>query len=444
MAAHRYWRARGLLAYDGGVSVDLSEFWLLSAGARVDTSATLTSSVAPTVGSLSSLSDNDTATGCTLSTASVLTWDFGGSPADVDDIRLGSADAFGKFLRFCLIEWSDDAASWTDYAFGDPAQRPHSFGWPGVRTLTTTYDPDTWEMATAANLTLDPSDDRTVTSPNASHYARGVSYASSGVRQFEIERAGTPAFDGIGVWRIEDSTIDTTSEGGWVIRPGGTGTKSYNNGAYTAYATGGRTDSDIFGVVVDFGAGTLTVYKNGVSLGAAFTNLADAVVRPGIVASSGIETIKLLTNGFTYPIAGAEPWTRATIAQGAPTVGIDAGKISNGGHELAYSGAIYVPNHRARSDFNFDPAARGRIVGTVKRKSDPSNIPLKRRVRLYRDRDGMLIRETWSDDSGNYQFDYIEEGEPHTVISHDYQHNYRAVAADNLTLANGGITLIAP
>lgn len=117
--------------------------------------------------------------------------------------------------------------------------------------------------------------------------------------------------------------------------------------------------------------------------------------------------------------------------------------ISNGGHQPAYSGVIFTQVYRALPNYSFDPAARGRIVGTVKRKSDPTNIPLKRRVRLYRDRDGMFIAETWSTTSGDYVFEYVEEWEAYTVIAHDYQFSYRAVVADNLTLANGGVELIA-
>lgn len=116
--------------------------------------------------------------------------------------------------------------------------------------------------------------------------------------------------------------------------------------------------------------------------------------------------------------------------------------VSNGGHALGFETTRLVSPTRARPNFHFDPNARGRIVGTVKRKDDPANVPLARRVRLYRDRDGMLIAETWSDAAGNYQFNYIEEGEAYTAIALDHQHFYRAVAADNLSLANGSITLI--
>ncbi|AXY83364.1 hypothetical protein [Acidovorax phage ACPWH] len=87
--------------------------------------------------------------------------------------------------------------------------------------------------------------------------------------------------------------------------------------------------------------------------------------------------------------------------------------------------------HRLR-DIYF--AGRGFIAGTVKEKNTPSNVPLRRRVRLYRDRDGLLISETWSDRAtGEYRFDEIDETERYTTVAYDHLHNYRAVLADNLT-----------
>ena len=71
---------------------------------------------------------------------------------------------------------------------------------------------------------------------------------------------------------------------------------------------------------------------------------------------------------------------------------------------------------------------------TVKVDGDPDDIPLRRRVRLYRDRDGIFVREVWSDAAtGLYQFDWVDERAAYTVIAYDYEHDYRAVVADNLT-----------
>ena len=77
---------------------------------------------------------------------------------------------------------------------------------------------------------------------------------------------------------------------------------------------------------------------------------------------------------------------------------------------------------------------KGRVPGTVKRDADPTDLPLRRRVRLIREIDGRVIRETWSDAAtGEYLFTGVSEHETYTIISYDHEHNYRAVVADNIT-----------
>lgn len=76
---------------------------------------------------------------------------------------------------------------------------------------------------------------------------------------------------------------------------------------------------------------------------------------------------------------------------------------------------------------------RGRIAGTVKEKASPTDKPVARRVRLYREPDGRLIRTVWSDPvTGAYEFYGIPMDARYTVVSHDYNALYRAVLADNL------------
>lgn len=72
----------------------------------------------------------------------------------------------------------------------------------------------------------------------------------------------------------------------------------------------------------------------------------------------------------------------------------------------------------------------GRIQGSVSRIG---SVPLLRRVRLFRDRDGVCVGETWSDSAGAYEFVWIDPAERYSVIAYDHEHNYRAVIADNLT-----------
>ena len=55
----------------------------------------------------------------------------------------------------------------------------------------------------------------------------------------------------------------------------------------------------------------------------------------------------------------------------------------------------------------------------------------------------MLIRETWSHPvTGVYTFSGISTDYKYTVISYDYEGNFRAVIADGLSLANGTVELM--
>lgn len=75
----------------------------------------------------------------------------------------------------------------------------------------------------------------------------------------------------------------------------------------------------------------------------------------------------------------------------------------------------------------------GRIAGTVKEDGTP-DVPVHRRVRLHREQDGLLVREVWSHPTtGAYSFDHIDTTKRYTVITYDYEHDYRAVIADNIT-----------
>ena len=75
----------------------------------------------------------------------------------------------------------------------------------------------------------------------------------------------------------------------------------------------------------------------------------------------------------------------------------------------------------------------GTIVGTVKVKGTPSNVPVSRKVRLIRDVDAICIREVWSDPvTGEYAFSEIDGTVSYTVLSLDYTESFRAVVADRV------------
>ena len=75
-----------------------------------------------------------------------------------------------------------------------------------------------------------------------------------------------------------------------------------------------------------------------------------------------------------------------------------------------------------------------RIAGTVKEKGPQVDLPVSRRVLLIDERTNFVVRETWSDAAtGAYTFNYINPEIQYLVISYDYQQNFHAAVADNLT-----------
>lgn len=71
------------------------------------------------------------------------------------------------------------------------------------------------------------------------------------------------------------------------------------------------------------------------------------------------------------------------------------------------------------------------ISGTVSKYANPSNLPLKRRVRLLLGDGINVVRETWSGENGDYSFSGIASN-TYVVIAYDYQNTYRAVIADRV------------
>ena len=79
----------------------------------------------------------------------------------------------------------------------------------------------------------------------------------------------------------------------------------------------------------------------------------------------------------------------------------------------------------------------GFVAGTVKERPkgapEGSEVPVWRRVRLYDERRGACIAETWSDaTTGAYRFDCIDMGRVYTVLSYDHNGQFVAVAASGL------------
>ena len=69
-------------------------------------------------------------------------------------------------------------------------------------------------------------------------------------------------------------------------------------------------------------------------------------------------------------------------------------------------------------------------MGTV---FDAPNTPVERRVRLFDEKSGILVRQTWSNPgTGAYVFENVQMSRRYTVIGYDHTGIYRGLSADSL------------
>ena len=98
------------------------------------------------------------------------------------------------------------------------------------------------------------------------------------------------------------------------------------------------------------------------------------------------------------------------------------------GHAVAAPLLAHVGDYRA----GLLGKGVGTVYGTTEIKGTPDT-PLRARVRLIRERDGLVYREVWSDGvTGAYRFDGVDELEVYTVLTYHPTRDRRAVAADGI------------
>ena len=132
------------------------------------------------------------------------------------------------------------------------------------------------------------------------------------------------------------------------------------------------------------------------------------------------------TSAFSVPTAAFEyvRSARATPQYLNRQLPLGAYPAQAGGRYVSAAGAI-------RRDAIF--LGTGVVSGTVKQKATPANAPLVRKVLLLDESTNLVMREVWSAPlTGNYAFTHLPLGRRYSVVTYDYEQNYRAVVADNL------------
>ncbi|KAA9180599.1 LamG domain-containing protein [Delftia sp. BR1] len=488
MAAHRYWRASGIEPYDNGSVIALTEFQLLAGTTRVDTSATLTASNGANV---AALSDGAAGAAVNLPRGVALTWDFGASPQDVTDIRLGAGPAVQSFPLTITLQSSDDAVVWERYGLFS------GIAYPGAGKLTQSEPRLLFSEFEETMLAIE---------------GRGPDGSTAIIDStgLPLSVRGTTAIRTSA--RFPDGAIRISQAGELIVLPVrdlydfGTGDMGVRF-QYERVAQGGSTPCILSlydwvaanGGLAFFDGHTLLPGKLGVALNGSYPVLQSlaplaAGVKYDVEFSRVGNSVTLRINGA---LQGSANYSGVIKANNGVWIGT-SGDAVNGSFINGYVRRVqfkrgkplhtadYTPDDaliaatrvlmnkvqgrstpaavanvasagamppvgktllglvgKSRTNYLFDRAAQGRIRGTVERDASPADVPLRRRVSLLRDIDMMIVAQQWSDAvTGAYDFQYIETDQAYTVIAHDYEHNYRAVIADNLSLASGGMELM--
>jgi hypothetical protein len=451
MASARYWRINCLEAWALG---DLEVFaWHWYSGAtRVDASATITSSHAPIAGSLSDLKGTSTSARCRFAASAVrsggfyILWDFGSAVADITP-RIGAA-GLAEFVAYGRLQYSTDGATWTtDVNFGRVL-------YPGLEQFTPS-DPifrqepaSQWDAASKGSTASISGRQATVWG-GTSGYVRTNIVKTSGRRVFGLRTdainspqtffGGMAALSGWGAFTVGKHWLEY-----------GYDNKLYYEPTDTAISVSGQPGApqvvgDIMYFDVNLDDGTMALRKNN-SAWSSRVSLPNFVVGSGYVidmqapSSSGYPwSATLLTTQeelFGVVPSGAMAWDGYTGTN--PFQDPADSRGSSPSRALTVSSApvdpvrIASPN-RVRMARDMEFGGGGTIYGTTKIKGTP-NTPTKARVRLLRDRDGLLARETWSDPAtGAYSFTGIDTAQKFTALAQDLNGSFRPVAASQLT-----------
>lgn len=471
MAAARFWRIAGVDALAGG-DLELSEVALYEGGTRVDASATITSVIAPFSGSLPDLSDASFGTSARWSGAAVrrpgfaLVWDFGaGVSKDVSSIGIAgpSRDRFAN--RFAVYS-STDGQAWDFVASTAPAT-----AYPGVGQFFTlnlaAADPHADKVVLFLPLGGGVGSRTIADESPIRHQITPVGDVKIGVMSgyqgalldgagdaIRVEGGSALAF-GTGDFTIEVWAIVTGSAGVlYDARPlflNGPyvtfGVDSTNINLYAETSTKinvphGMTLGQPYHFALSRVSGVSRIFVGGTMVGSAadttgYGSFPDRS-RPIIGALGYDETLSNLSGAIlgVKVTKGVGRFT-TNFTPPPPPVNYDApirtdeqAEVTFGEEVIGFTQAFVGT---APSQLDVFDAGRGRIVGTVKEKSTPANLPLKRRVVLLSMPGSRAIRETWSHPvTGAYQFNEIDMGRRYTVVSYDHTGIYRGVVADNL------------
>lgn len=200
MPAARYWRIARIEPYDYDAGLVLSEIALYESGVRIDSTATVTATLAPSSGTLADLSDASFATTVAWSAASLfnpgfaLVYDFG---SNKDITKIGFAGpALNTFVHKFELQLSADGVAWERFTSPVVATK-----WKGAATFYEVEQNSTDPNFTNVPLLLHfdgPNDATTFT--DSSSFGRSATVSGNAKLSTAQAKFGSTAglFDGTG------------------------------------------------------------------------------------------------------------------------------------------------------------------------------------------------------------------------------------------------------
>lgn len=477
MPAARYWKIHAVETFDGGDLV-LGELRLAdSTGTPIDSGALLTSSLPVSEGSMSDLRDGDLATQATFQIAEVRTpgfafvWDFGvGGAADVAALVVGmGASTRGAPYRVSL-SYSDDGASWVAEASGvlpksiaPFSATAHLFDKVYLKTRLLLAGRGT----NGAQTVIDESPEQNETTALSNVQVSTVQSRFGGSSL--LFSSGEALYPASALWQFGtgDFTVDTwvyLSTGGAFQTLGGQWANAFDGG-WSLHVVDTNAPAFLFrSTTTDYAlvssenivvgswnhvracrqGANLYLFLNGVLRGSRSDVAAQVIGNSAPMRLGRSVNVSDYFNGFLDEFRVIKGIALSTASFPLPNTSSVPEKPAVRGSQVGQLdifaddpppgpvGTTQVSTLQSVRDMYF--GGNGFIAGTINEKGTPTNVPLRRRVRLLRDRDSLLVAETWSDKTtGAYRFDGIDQAERYTTVSYDYLHNYRAVIADNIT-----------
>ena len=464
--AARYWRLVGVDTY-GLASLRLRALHLYSGGTRVDGTAALAATIAPTAGALENLQADDLSAVVEWlrdnfgAPGFALVWDFG-APATVTAVRFGAAD-LAAFPFAATLQSSTDGASWATYATARGIQ------WPGAGLLSglPTGMGGGVDSMDALYMRFEGADGTTTFIDDAGHSftgAGGAQLAAAGA----IEGGTSLSLNGTGYIESPANSDFNLGTGAFTlrlkVRPSGFAESTLIGRASGAsfverewalliaaadrlffyHGVRGSSQSityftlpfsmsvgNVYSIV--FGrdaAGYRRCFVNGLECAVSYAGAA-AVDNTDLSNPTGNMPVVIgafLAGALYAPYVGLIDSLRLRKGE-APPVSADDFR------EIAPTGAnrVNTQGGAARMARDVEVGGPGTIYGTTKTKGTP-NAPTKARVVLLHQRSKLPVRETWSDPTtGYFEFRGIDTNQQFLTLAEDAEGHFRPVAASRLT-----------